>query len=73
MKLANLVILRSTDCRRWKPVLPKDVPAWLKEPETVGRLVAGEMARRRKGKTWYRAEQGPKPQVLLAETRLALA
>lgn len=44
MKAGNLIFIRSTDPRAnaadWLPVKPEDVPAALKEPETLGRLVA---------------------------------
>lgn len=66
MKTATLVILRSSDAKKWKPVLPAKVPAWIREdPEVVGRLHAGDMARRGKG-AWYRAERGPKPKLIVA-------
>lgn len=73
MKTASLVILRSSDTKKWKPVMPANVPAWIRtDPAVIGHLVAGDMARRGKG-PWYRAQQGPKPKLIVAETRVARA
>jgi hypothetical protein len=57
--LKSLVILRSENGRDgWKPVLPADVPEWLKNPDVMHKLVNGEMAMDpRKGTEWYRAEE----------------
>ena len=61
MKQANLVILCSEDGKIWHPLKPDEVPAWVKEPAIVGRMVAGEMCmdprQEPKGSPWYRAEQ----------------
>jgi len=61
-KQAQLVIYQSESGRDgWKPVLPEAVPAWVKDPDVMGRLVAGEMCMDPKcgdkGSAWYRAEQ----------------
>jgi len=58
---ANLVILASADGRgEWSPVLPESVPDWLKEPDTMARLVEGECAMKadegESGSLWYRAQ-----------------
>lgn len=40
-----LIILRSETPRdeaSWKPVLPAEVPEWVKSPDNMARLVAGE-------------------------------
>ena len=61
-KRAVLVIYKSANGRDgWCPVFPADVPEWLKAPEIVGRLVAGEqccdVAQGPAGSDWYRAER----------------
>lgn len=62
MKEAMLVIYASPNGRdHWRPVPPSEVPAWLKDPAYMGRLVAGEAAMKadegRNGSEWYRAER----------------
>lgn len=55
-----LIIYVSPNGRdEWKPVLPVDVPGWLKDPDTLGELVAGEMACKadEDPPLWYRAER----------------
>lgn len=57
----RLVILRSEDGRdNWQSVLPADVPEWVKAPENIARLVAGDMCMKadegEKGSDWFRAE-----------------
>ena len=62
---ARLIILRSANGEDgWTPVKPDDVPAWLKEPDVMGRLVAGEMAQGPVNvllpdemRPWFRAEK----------------
>jgi hypothetical protein len=64
---ARLIILRSPDGESdWTPVMPDQVPEWLKDPVVVGRLVNGEMAQGPSGillpdqfHPWYRAERAP--------------
>lgn len=61
-KQAHLVIFASVNGRDgWHPLAPAEVPAWVKDPETMGRLVAGEMcmdtAQGDQGSSWYRAER----------------
>jgi len=42
---ARLVILRSANGEDdWTPVKPEDVPDWLRDPDVMGRLVAGYIA-----------------------------
>ena len=42
---ARLVILRSANGEDdWTPVKPEDVPDWLRDPDVMGRLVAGNIA-----------------------------
>ena len=62
MNTANLIIYASVNGRdTWHPLLPDEVPEWLKEPDTMGYLVAGEMAFKPSegdsGSLWYRAEK----------------
>lgn len=61
---ARLIIHASDNGRsNWRPVDPAAVPAWVKEPDNVAHLVAGEMCMKAdegdKGSLWYRAEQLP--------------
>lgn len=66
VKLARIVVLCSADldANVWAPVEPSEVPEFIKEPETMGRLVKGEMchcnvvgAGGESGNLWYRAEK----------------
>lgn len=54
-----LIIYASPNGRdEWQPVLPADVPEFVKDPDTLGRLVAGEMCCDAETQSlWYRAEQ----------------
>jgi hypothetical protein len=61
-KQARLVILESENGRDgWKPLMPEQVPEWVKHPDNLARLVAGEMCmdptKGDKGSPWYRAEK----------------
>lgn len=41
--VGTLVIFQSsTGMDSWSPVLPKDVPDWVKDPDNVARMVGGE-------------------------------
>lgn len=70
VKLARIVVLCSADldANVWTPVEPSEVPEFIKEPETMGRLVKGEVCQcsvatsnRYNGDElvdlWYRAEK----------------
>lgn len=62
MKQAQLVIYKSENGRdNWKPLSPGEVPDWVKAPEVMGRLVAGEACMDAKigdkGSDWYRADR----------------
>lgn len=61
MKQAELVIWRSPNGRdQWQMIKPADVPEWVKHPNVLGRMVAGEMASDvRNDPFWYRAEPAP--------------
>lgn len=59
MNQIELVILASKNGRDgWAPVLPADVPEWVKDPLNVDRLVKGETCMKcdegPKGSPWYR-------------------
>lgn len=56
MKAAKIIVYHSLDSEHWTPILPADVPEWVKEPNTMGRLVKGDMAQTNGGGGWYRAE-----------------
>lgn len=63
MPEATLIIFKSKNGRDgWEPVLPADVPEFVKKPTTIGRLVEGQMAMNPQDgeNAWYRAEQLPK-------------
>lgn len=59
---ALLLILRSRNGRDgWVLVKPEDVPAWVKSPDNMAKLVAGEMCMKSDegvdGSDWFRAEK----------------
>lgn len=61
---ARLIIYASPNGRDgWAPVKPEAIPAWVKAPDNVARLVAGEMCMKADegtaGSDWYRAEKLP--------------
>ena len=68
---ATLVIYVSPNGRdNWVPVEPGAVPAWLRVPAIMGRLVAGEACsdpRSASGNNWFRAER-----VLTPDDRASL-
>jgi hypothetical protein len=58
---ANMIIYRSPNCRDdWTPVLPQDVPDWVRDPDNLAQLVEGnaccDPALGEAGSDWYRAE-----------------
>ena len=60
LKQAKLIVYRSENGRdNWEPIPTDAVPAFVKDPVTMGRLVAGEecMDTREgtRGSAWYRA------------------
>lgn len=62
MKQIALVIYHSSNGRdNWTPVMFDSVPEWVKEPEVMGRLVAGEQCMDAKqgdrGSDWYMAKR----------------
>lgn len=60
MTTGNLVIFVSPDGESWKPVKSEDVPAWVKHPDILGAMVAGEMVNDPAvAPEWYRAEKLP--------------
>ncbi len=57
---AVLIVYKSENGRdNWQPVLPADVPEFVKRPDVMGSLVAGEecmdAAQGSAGSPWYRA------------------
>lgn len=59
-KQGRLVIYRSVNGRdNWQPIGEFDVPEWVKQPDVMGRLVAGEQCmdptEGSRGSAWYRA------------------
>lgn len=59
---ANLIIFSSQNGRdHWELVRPEDVPEWLKAPDVMARLVAGEecMNARESDNRWFYAEPVP--------------
>lgn len=60
MKNALLVIYRSENGRdNWLPIPANEVPSFVKDPVTMGRLMAGEecmdAGEGKHGSAWYRA------------------
>lgn len=60
-KQDRLVIFTSSNGRDpWVPLFQHQVPEWVKEPDVMGRLVAGEMCmdpRSSSATDWFRAER----------------
>lgn len=67
-KVATLVVLHSPDTEDWKPVMPAETPEWVKEPDVMGRLVAGDMAHR-EGEGWYRVQKLADSPLLLPKPK----
>lgn len=62
MKQTRLIIYRSPTGRgEWEPCPPDEVPEFVKDPKTMGRLVAGEAcmdcAEGSAGSDWYMARR----------------
>ena len=61
--IGTLVIFQSPNgMDHWTPVLPADVPAWVKDPDNVARLVDGEACSldpEAPDAVWYMALQMP--------------
>lgn len=60
MKQTSAVIYRSENGRtNWQPIPAAEVPAFVKDPVTMGRLLAGEecmdVGEGDRGSAWYRA------------------
>ena len=74
MSNIRLVIYRSPTGRdNWEPVAQHEVPDWVKEPRTMGRLVAGEMCCDTqigdKGSDWYKASRVVSKEEVAAQER----
>lgn len=75
-KQTRLVIYESPNGRGgWHPMLPSELPDWVKHPDIIGHLVAGEMccdpALGEKGSNWYKAVRVLSPAEKAAEERRA--
>ena len=59
LKEARFIIFESPNGRDgWKPILPVDVPEWIKPAHVMGRLANGDMVTDPKLTTnWYRAQR----------------
>jgi hypothetical protein len=57
MRSGVIVVYQSRDLKDWSPVLPEEVPAWVKEPEVMAMLVDGHAGREGEDGLWYRAEK----------------
>lgn len=60
MNQVNLMIFASDNGRdNWALVKPADVPAWVKAPDNIGRMLCGNECMKAdegdKGSLWYRA------------------
>lgn len=63
--MANLVIYRSlTGEAPWTPLMRDEVPDKIKEPDVLGNLLNGNMARLDGDQYWYRAEKAAPPSGL---------
>lgn len=57
-----IIVLKSENGRdNWRPILPNEVPEFVKHPAVMGRLVAGEecmdAGEGKNGSAWYRAQK----------------
>lgn len=60
VKLVEVVIFASDNGRDgWEPVHQKDIPTWVLDPDTLGRMLGGEecldCAEGMNGSKWFRA------------------
>lgn len=55
-KRALMVIHSSMDEKEWTPVMPADVPEWVKQATVLGTMLEGNIAQHNDGGPWYRAE-----------------
>ncbi len=66
MNLAMLIIYASPDGNTgWIPVLPADVPDWVKDPDILGKMIAGQMCQNPNSvsrTTWYQAKRIMSPE-----------
>ena len=65
-KLVWMVIessLTGEDDSIWTPVMPEDLPEWVKNPEVIGKIRNGEKVSMNpdKGTVWYRGVRCDKP------------
>lgn len=59
MKMDLIVVFRSPDGEKdWQIIAPAEVPEFVKDPDTMGRLMAGDIVRNVDvSQWWYRAEK----------------
>ena len=63
LRKAHLAILKSADGEEpWEPQMKNELPAWVKAPDVIANLMAGEMATK-EGEAWYRAEMGVESRI----------
>lgn len=66
MNLAMLIIYASPDGNTgWTPVLPADVPDWVKDPDILANMIAGQACQNQSSAsrtTWYRAVRVMSPE-----------
>jgi hypothetical protein len=78
MSEAYLIIFESENGRDgWRPLLPVEVPEWVKDPDVLGTLLNGQIAMDpTKSTNWYRAERAPTQadveRIFAAQRRQAL-
>ena len=76
MKQHALIIFESVTGRdQWKPILPSDVPEWVKDPDIIARMMDGEICMNAaigdKGSLWYYAEQAPSDEMIARNIQAA--
>jgi hypothetical protein len=73
--IGTLIIFQSDNgMDGWTPVKPEDVPAWVKDPDNLARLVDGEACQnteQESGEKWYMAQRLPTAQDLEAYSMAA--
>ena len=70
--IGTLVIFASDNgMDGWEPVKPGEVPAWVKDPDNLARLVDGEACQQDDEGPWYMALRMPTAQDLEAYSMAA--
>lgn len=66
-----ILVSQSGEAGTFVPVMPEEVPEWLKTEDEMGRLVAGNMASR-DGGPWYAALKLADSPLVIEQPRLGV-